>query len=78
MNFDSSQKGENLFRGEEQIVGGIGHTHFLGSMRFIAAGCGRFAAFGVEALDGRDTRENAFASAADNRDKQPGNGTHVG
>src|SRR5208282_62862 len=67
-----------LLRGVEEVVGGIGDAYFLSGTHGVAAGCGRFAAFGVEALDGCGAGEHAAAFMAHDIDEKPGNGISVG
>src|SRR5271169_489519 len=75
---ENEQRHLALFRGEEEIVGRIRHTYFLVNMCGIAAGSGRFAAFGINALDECYAREHAFSAAADDCDQQPGDGIRIG
>jgi hypothetical protein len=58
-----------LFWCVQEIVGGIRHADFLASVGSVAAGRGCFATLGVEALDGRDAREQSITLVADDIDK---------
>jgi len=69
--------GGGLFPGVEKVVGGIGNADFLAAVRSVAAGRGRFAASGVEALDGGGAGEHAGTFVAHNVDQKPGNGVGV-
>src|SRR5882724_1108789 len=64
----------NSFWTVEKIVGGVGDTDFLVDVVGVAAGGRGFATFSIEALDGSGAGESAVAIAADDLDKQPGNG----
>src|SRR5580704_5866227 len=69
---------EGSLRGVEEVVGGIRHAEFLADVRSVAAGRGRFAAFGVEPLDGCSAGEHTVAFVGDNVDEKPGNRIGVG
>ena len=66
-----------LFRSEEEIVGGIGDAEFLTGMSRIATGRGSLSAFRVQALDGRDTGEYALSAMVHDGHQQPGNRIRV-
>jgi hypothetical protein len=48
----------------EQVISGVWHADLLADVGTVAVGRTRFAAFGVEALDGRGAREHAAAFVA--------------
>src|ERR1700686_359742 len=64
-------------RGVEKVVGGVGDAEFLVCVGGIAAGGWRFAAAGVEALNGGGAGEHASTIVADDVDEKPGNGIGV-
>ena len=66
-----------LFRSVEKVVGGIRYADFLARVCRVAAGCGCFAAFCVEALDGCGAGEYAAAFMAHDVDEKPGNGISI-
>jgi hypothetical protein len=67
-----------VWRGVEEVVGGVGGANFLAGVRGIATGGGGFAAFGVDALDAGGARENAVPFVADYVDQQPWDGVGIG
>jgi hypothetical protein len=67
-----------LFGGVEEVVGGVGGAGFLAGVGGVAAGGGRFAAFGVEALDGGGAGEDAGAVMSEDGDEEPRNGIGIG
>src|SRR5580704_863146 len=66
-----------LLRSVEKIVGGIGNTDFLARVCRVAAGCGGFASFGVEALNAGGAGKYAAAFMTHDVDKKPGNGIGI-
>ncbi len=51
------------FRSVEDVVGGIVHANFLAGVSSVAPGSGRFAAFGVQPLDGCGSRQHTLVAA---------------
>jgi hypothetical protein len=69
---------EKLFWGVEEVVGRIGHTHFLIEVIGIATVGWRLPTVCVELLDSRGAREYAIAIVANNLDEKPRNGISIG
>jgi hypothetical protein len=64
--------------GKEEVVGSVGRAEFLAGVIGIATRAWRFATFGVDALDGGGSCEDASAFMADDVDEEPGDGIGVG
>src|ERR1700689_2724260 len=69
---------EKSFWSVEEVNGCVGDSKFFVSVRRVAAGCRSFAAFGLDALDGRYAREHPVAFMAHHRHHQPRDGIDVG
>ena len=69
--------GRRLFGGIEVVVCRVGNSQLLIEMSGITAPAGRLPAFGVDALHGLGSRENAITLVAGNVQQKPGDGVRV-